>query len=851
MAKKDDKSKAKAGLSEASRRFTYYCLVILLVGAVALAWLSLLTFNPVDPPSHAESAQARTVQNAAGTVGAHIAFYLYYWIGGGAYMLLLFATVAACVLIVGGRISDVYWRLLGVALLMVVTSAAIFLLSPRTATPGYGWAGILGQFIGNLLYIKFNRIGSWIVISLAFCTGLMLTADSLVLRVPQWAIRMWQRRKELPEFMSSMRPKLALPSTSERTVTASPRAVAAMPAKAAQKGKPDKPSDNPAAKPDEKPAEKTPEAPRIRVSAAPSLPAPPPEPLALAHPAEPKASDKLAKPKSAQGEPAPAKDAPKPPAPAAPVQAAAQPPKPAPRLVPAKPDRPPPLTKSLFPLPSVDLLAAPTGGYIEIQEQQAEVKRAVLQQTLNDFNVQAEVVGHQTGPVITLFELSLAPGVKVAQVANLANDIARSLAVPGVRIVSPLPGRDTVGVEVPNSQKEMVRIRELMNLAPEADKRFHLPLYLGKDAGGGPIVADLASMPHMLIAGTTGSGKSVCINTIIMSLLMTRTPEDVRLVLVDPKMVEMAAFENVAHLLCPIVNDMRNAENILEWAAGKMDERYEALRECNVKNIAQFNRLPREEVLKRLGVENEEEAKTVPTHLPYYVIIIDELADLVMTAQGEVENHIIRIAQKARAVGIHLILATQRPSVNVVTGLIKSNMPCRISFKVASRQESRIVLDQNGAEILLGQGDMLFLSPGTSALARAQGTFVDDSEIKAVVNALRAGGSPQYETELMKLNSASLGEGSSERDEFFDKAVEIVLQTQRGSVSLLQRRLNVGYSRASRIIDQMAEAGLLGDYKGSQARECMITLEDWQAMQASIHADQTGASAANGEPTSV
>jgi DNA segregation ATPase FtsK/SpoIIIE, S-DNA-T family len=441
--------------------------------------------------------------------------------------------------------------------------------------------------------------------------------------------------------------------------------------------------------------------------------------------------------------------------------------------------------------------------------------------------------------------------VKVSQVANLATDIARSLAVPGVRVVSPLPNRDTVGVEVPNQQKETVRIRELMNLAPDADKRYHLPMYLGKDAGGGHIVADLAGMPHMLIAGTTGSGKSVCINTIIMSLLMTRTPEDVRLVLVDPKMVEMAAFENVPHLLCPIVNDMRNAENILEWAASKMDERYELLREANVKNIAQFNRLSREEVLKRFGIESEEEARHVPTHLPYYVIIIDELADLIMTAQGEVENHIIRIAQKARAVGIHLILATQRPSVNVVTGLIKSNMPCRISFKVASRQESRIVLDQNGAEVLLGQGDMLFLAPGTSSLARAQGTYIDDGEIKAVVNVIRATGQPQYETELMKIGSASVGEGNGERDDMFDKAVEIVLQTQRGSVSLLQRRLNVGYSRASRIIDQMADAGILGDYKGSQARECNMTLEDWYAMKSSIDADQSGASAANGEPTSV
>ncbi len=388
-------------------------------------------------------------------------------------------------------------------------------------------------------------------------------------------------------------------------------------------------------------------------------------------------------------------------------------------------------------------------------------------------------------------------------------------------------------------------------MAPEADKRMALPLYLGKDAGGSSIVADLAGMPHLLIAGTTGSGKSVCINSIITSLLMTRTPEEARLILIDPKMVEMAAFENIPHLLCPIVNDMRKAEEILEWAVTRMDERYELLKEANVRNIASYNRLSTKELYHRFGVVSEEDKHSVPTYLSHYVIIIDELADLIMMSSKDVENHIIRIAQKARAVGIHLILATQRPSVNVVTGLIKANMPCRVSFRVASRQESRIVLDQNGAEVLLGGGDMLFLQPGTSNLIRAQGTYVDESEIRSVVSELRGRGGLRYNTELMRLHSRSLGEGGGERDELFDKGVEIVLQTRRGSVSLLQRRLSVGYSRASRIIDQMADAGILGDYKGSQARECLISLEEWENLRKSIAADQSGESALNGVPTSV
>ena len=344
----------------------------------------------------------------------------------------------------------------------------------------------------------------------------------------------------------------------------------------------------------------------------------------------------------------------------------------------------------------------------------------------------AQVVGHMTGPVISQFELSLSPGVKVSQIHSLAPDIARALAVPGVRVVSPLPGRDTVGIEVPNLDKEIVRLKELMALAPEAPERMQLPLFLGKDAAGNPIVADLAGMPHLLLAGTTGSGKSVCINSVIAALLLTRSPADVRLILIDPKMVEMAAFERIPHLLCPIVNDMRRVEDILEWAATKMDERYELFKEAGVRNIVGYNRLDPEQLYRRFDAETDEEKVQVLTHLPYYIIIIDELADLIMTAPKEVEGHIIRIAQKARAVGIHLIVATQRPSVNVVTGLIKSNMPCRISFRVASRQESRIVLDQNGADVLLGQGDMLFLQPGTSHLIRAQGTYVDEGEIRAL-----------------------------------------------------------------------------------------------------------------------
>jgi len=806
MAKKrEDTSRAAPPAADertASRRFLRYCLVLVLAGLVVLAWVGLLSFSPGDPPARWVWPPKSPVDNAAGMVGSHVAYALRYWLGAGAYMGLLFATIAAVILVCGGRIGDLPWRIMGVTLLAASTSAAAFLLKPTVQGDiASGSAGVLGTAAGEAMLSRLSYVGSWLILVVVFCIGLMLTADNLVLRLPALGRKAWHRRGQVAELVKALRPGGDSATADARCVTASPRAVAAVPVSTGRVVE-------------------------LQVQRKPAVP----------QPVQPQPNDDDKEQKSK-----------------------------GPRFLPllrGRKDKPKPSDERAEPswreavgggyaLPPLDILAEPSGGYIQSQEVHAAQKRLILQQTLNDFGVQAEVVGYMTGPVITLFELSLSPGVKVSMVSNLANDISRALAVPGVRVVSPLPGRDTIGIEVPNLDKEIVRLKELMAIAPNADKKMQLPLYLGKDAGGNPIVADLGGMPHLLIAGTTGSGKSVCINAIVVALLMTRTPEDVRLILIDPKMVEMAAFESIPHLLCPIVNDVRRAEDILEWAAAKMDERYELLKEAGVKNVVSYNRLSKEEIYRRFSAETEEERARVPTHLSNYIIIVDELADLIMTSSKEVESHIIRIAQKARAVGIHMILATQRPSVNVVTGLIKSNMPCRISFRVASRQESRIVLDQNGADVLMGGGDMLFLQPGTSNLIRAQGTFVDDAEIRAVVKSVCDRGKPEYSEELLRLSFPSGGQAAGEKDELFDKAVEVVLATQRGSVSLLQRRLQIGYSRSSRIIDQMADAGVLGEYKGSQARECLMTLEDWQALKAAVEADKAGASALNGEPTSA
>ena len=490
-----------------------------------------------------------------------------------------------------------------------------------------------------------------------------------------------------------------------------------------------------------------------------------------------------------------------------------------------------------YTLPNWAFLADSEHGYAESQEKFVREKAAVLEQALREFNILASVVQIDTGPVITMYEISLAPGIKVSAITALGNDIARALAAVSVRIVAPVPGKHTVGIEVPNAQKEKVRLKELMQLAPDATDKQTIPLYLGKDASGEPLIADLAAMPHCLIAGTTGSGKSVCINTIIMSIMYKQRPDMVKLILIDPKVVEMAPFKEIPHLMCPVINDCGRANSVLEWACTKMDERYELLAEAGVRNVAGYNKLTREELMERFTPATDEEAAKIPKHLPYIVIIVDELADLMMTSGKEVESFIVRLAQKARAVGIHLILATQRPQATVVTGLIKSNMPSRIAFRVQARMDSRIVLDQNGADLLLGQGDMLFLPPGANKPIRAQGTFIDDAEIKNSVKMCKELAEAQYEPELVQIKAKASIDGEMEQDDLFDDAVRVVLETKRGSVSLLQRRLTIGYGRAARLIEMMATAGILGDYKGTQARECTITLEEWESMQANQRND--------------
>jgi len=445
----------------------------------------------------------------------------------------------------------------------------------------------------------------------------------------------------------------------------------------------------------------------------------------------------------------------------------------------------------------------------------------ILESTLEDFGIESRVVGIERGPAITRYELQIAPGVKVGKVKALDNDIALTMKAKSVRILAPIPGKAAIGIEVPNTNTNLVYMREMIE-SPEFKKGRHiLPLTIGKDISGTPIVADLTAMPHLLIAGATGSGKTVCINSIIVSLLFSRTPDEMKLILVDPKKVEMASFHRLPHLLCPVITDAGQAALALAWVIKEMEDRYDLCARAGVRNIAAYNASRRAAMAAAKGGGPDDE---LPDSMPYIVLLIDELADLMLVASREIETAIARLAHLSRAVGIHLILATQRPSVDVITGIIKANLPGRISFKVAAKVDSRTVLDAGGADKLLGNGDLLFLPPATDQLIRAQGTFCHDHEINNVVAFVTRQRSPSFEKEMFRKPSVAVDDidGGGGSDELLEEAIDVIRKTDQASVSMLQRKLKIGYSRAARVMDQLEQKGVVGPYKGTKARDILI-----------------------------
>ncbi len=759
------------------RRLAGMAAGVVLLAVAAFLLISLATHDPREGPFPDFSATAAE-GNACGVAGAYVSAYALALIGWAAYPLGA-ALAGAGVLLLGGRkVTDLPLKLSGMASLTVAAVLALAVLNGDESAPGRSYVpkggtagGAFGILLARVLYRSVGSTGTVILILMLGGVGLILLAGTELV------------------FLSKL---------VARAIAQAARWVTGAGRRAAQKPVPAEPEPGPA------------------------LPDPEPE-LVRSNFLERHEQVEEEVPDETEEEPEPAEP------PVVTTYAA--------------------FTDDLdeggeefdvsekvaveadYSVPPITLLDQPDPSFSGEDETEIREKGNLLQQTLQDFGIDARVVRIQPGPVITMYELSLAAGTKVSRVESLADDLAIALRALNVRIVAPLPGKNTVGIEVPNPERELVGLRELMESTRNEYSEYEIPLFLGKDTAGNPLVLDLATCPHLLVAGATGSGKSVAINAMISSILMTRTPEGVELFLIDPKSVEFTQYSQIPHLLCPVLTDMNKAASVLKWACKKMDERYSLLSQAGVRNLPAYNELGPEEIARRLDPDGDADLEDVPLHMPHIVIIVDEFGELMMVAAKEVEKSVTRLSQKARAVGIHLICATQRPSTDVITGLIKANLPARIAFHVSSMVDSRTILDRNGAELLLGEGDMLLLPPGTSRLVRAQGAYVSDEETQRLVDFLESQSEPTFRAELQKYHAQQ--QEAEEVDELFNDAVRVVLESQRGSVSLLQRRLSIGYSRAARLIDTMAEAGIVGQHRGSQPRRVLMTLDQWDESRAS------------------
>ncbi len=779
-----------------------------LTTAVGLT-LCLLSYHPADPPATAVFPPNETIHNIGGSMGAWWAHTLREALGLGAYLIpgLLGLWSVRCFSRDG--LKDVGLRLTGSCLVLLTVTIVLQLTPPVLASgPPVGSGGYIGAWGAVWLKDRFSPPGVMIVLTSSLLAGLVLANELRLLRsgfaLACLPFTIWDRlafRRSVAEVIAE-----ASPEATSTAITPSSIASTSV--------------DQPAASPS------------VLVDASASLPPVKTHALTVSSSAstltELQESDEedllppvsLVQPvvaKPVERQPIKVNPPVKVPVQTAPVRVTAP-------VVEAPP----------FTLPEESLLDDAEEFPYELLAQKAQIAAQTLEKTFREFGLNVKVVEIDTGPVITQFELELEAGLRLSKVTSLADDLAIALRVPSVRVVAPIPGKNTVGVEVPNDVRVMVRLKELLQSCRADFENKRIPLFLGKDVSGKPLVVDMAKMPHLLIAGRTGTGKSVCLNTLILSILLSRCPDQVKMLMIDPKMVELSPYMRIPHLMHPVITDMKKAEAVLGWAVDKMEERYDLLARVGVRHLDSYNKLGHHEVLQRLGIDpDSDEADLIPEQMPYIVIVADEMADMMMTSGKDVEAHIIRLAQKSRAVGIHLVLATQKPTVDVITGLIKSNLPARIAFQVSSRVDSRVVLDEQGADKLLGNGDMLFLAPGTSNLNRAQGTFVSDEEVMRIIDAF-ADQPPQYDAEIVQVTTAAKASGKSgsneprPRDDLYDQAVEVVIREGRGSVSLLQRALGVGYGRGARMIDWMAEDGVVGTYNGSQAREVIMTLDQWE-----------------------
>ena len=821
--------------------------VAAVLGTAALM-LALGSFHHADWPSTAVAVHNTPPANLMGNAGAAIAYWTYAVFGYGTWFAVLLAAAALAALPFGFRAQDLWLRVIGAVMLVLCTGALHALRFPRVGPVAGVEAGLIPQWIATQLHGRFGMFTASLMLLCGTAIGAVVAADEVVFRIPGAVMRGLSFLEPIFKFdwagfaASLTGTQRATPALAGIGANSSPalRKAGARAMKGVVVDEDEECADNvqvlePKAgkrkdedeeeeeededyededededdddyddedEDEDEDDDEEEEEEDDEIDAAPALPV-----RTAQSDAELKA--KISK---------------------LPVRIATTPKKTAMR----DEDIPRTVDYSGYQFPGIDLLADPTGNFSAEMDSFVREQATKLTAALREFDIEGEIKQIDSGPVITTYQVELAEGTRAARLQPVADDLARKLKAQNIRIINNLVGSGAVGIEVPNREREQVRLKELMN--GSAGKGKALPMFLGKDADGDPLVLDLAKQPHMLIAGTTGSGKSVCMNTIIMSWLYTKRPDELKLILVDPKMVEMAQFSDVPHLMAPVITDMSKAAGIMEWAVRHMEERYELLKNARVQNMTSYNELGEDELRARIKPANDADWARVPKKLPYMVFVIDELADLMMQHK-EVEQSIVYIAQKARAVGMHLVLATQDPRTDVVTGLIKANMPCRVTFRVASAMDSRIVLDEKGGELLLGQGDMLIKPNGANAAQRAQGTYVDDRETAKVTDHLRTVATPNFERVLVAIKGPGGsceegGEGagmpSGERDPLFDRAVEIMIETNRGSVSMLQRKMSIGYGRASRLIDQMAKAGILGEARGASPREVLISMADWR-----------------------
>ncbi len=819
--------------------------------------VSVLSYSPSDAPSRFIYSASERVENLAGVPGAWCAHAIFSTFGVAGYFVLLAFGVSVLFYWRQGGVREPALKTFGFALILIAASGAAAFLVDATVGPPIGPGGCAGAVVKYLLENYFVRFGSYLALFGVLFAGAILAGSDSFLRFVLWstgigaalewatapfrrklsaskprsrrperrpvrATRLYDDERDDDQTAKPVapyvrRPDVLRPATTERRDDAPPSRT--RPAAFAE------PSRRPAPAPVETPTSRRPERPDVA-----------PRPVRV----EPTGAS------FSVVDDDPRDVAPEPPKRSLLSQAFGfgakkREPEPADDVFDnfdddfKAPSRPPRPARREYVYPSIDFLAAPERYDLDALHDAILERGAELERVCASFGVELKVVDAQPGPVLTLYEIELKKGLRVNKLNVLTDDLAIAMKAPRVRVVSPIPGKNTVGIEVPNQSRQLVRLREVMEECASQAEKMAIPIFLGKDVGGAPMVADLAKLPHLLIAGRTGTGKSVCLNSIIMSILMTRSPEEVKLIMIDPKMVELSPYKTVPHLMHPVVVDMQKAEAILEWAVEKMEQRYQLFAAVGARKLSEFNAMPEATKRKRLQPRDEEEWAAFPKTMSSVVIIADEMADMIMTSGKDVERHIVRLAQKSRAVGIHLVLATQKPTVDVVTGLIKSNLPARIAFGVASRTDSQVVLDAKGAEQLLGNGDMLFLLPGTSQLVRGQGAFVSDKEIDAVIESISVD-EPEYEFVVPDQNAPEDEErGEIEYDSYYVAAVDAVIAEGSASTSFLQRKFSIGYGRAARLIDTMTAEGIISPKnpaKPSRPRDILITMEQWRGRDA-------------------